>query len=294
MFPVHGQIARPWSRPYKIVLFVGRLTNYLLPVYSLYSMRVMPIRVVSSRGGMQQLRESFRKNRKHYLQEALGLAIFMISACFFGAMLEGNGSYLHRLIPVPFVRPVAMGSMMGLTALFIFYSPFTSPSGSHINPAVTLTFFRLGKMCQWDVLFYIIFQFNGGLAAVYVMQLFIGKTLVQAPVNSVVTVPGKAGLWPAFFTEFIIAFIMMSMVLFTSASSRWQKYTRIIAACMVCMYAILAGPISGFGMNPARTFASALPANIWTAIWVYMLVPVAGMLCAAELFLLVSIKKKNK
>jgi aquaporin Z len=48
---------------------------------------------------------------------------------------------------------------------------------------------------------------------------------------------------------------------------------------------ILAGPVSGFGMNPARTFASALPSHTWTAIWIYMVVPVISMLCAAELFL---------
>jgi aquaporin Z len=44
-------------------------------------------------------------------------------------------------------------------------------------------------------------------------------------------------------------------------------------------------------MNPARSFASALPANIWTAFWIYLLAPVAGMLSATEVFLLV---QKNK
>ncbi|HSC38044.1 MAG TPA: aquaporin [Chitinophagaceae bacterium] len=253
----------------------------------------MPIRVIYAGSGVHQARASFLKNRKHYLQEALGLAIFMISACFFGAMLEGRGAWLHHAIPVASARLVLMGVLMGLTALFIFYSPFTSPSGSHINPAVTLTFLRLGKMCPWDTAFYIIFQFAGGLAAVYIMQWVIGGPLVNAPVRSVVTVPGKAGLWPAFCTEFIIAVIMMCMVLFSSRSRQWQKYTRIIAACLVCVYVITAGPVSGFGMNPARTFASALPSHTWTAIWIYMLAPVAGMLCAAEIYLLVINKKEN-
>ena len=58
-----------------------------------------------------------------------------------------------------------------------------------------------------------------------------------------------------------------------------------IAACLVCVYVIVAGPVSGFGMNPARSFASALPANNWTAFWIYLLVPIIAMLSAAELFL---------
>jgi aquaporin Z len=54
---------------------------------------------------------------------------------------------------------------------------------------------------------------------------------------------------------------------------------------------IFAGPVSGFGMNPARSFASSFPANIWTGFWIYALVPVAGMLLAAEVYLL--LKEKN-
>jgi aquaporin Z len=37
-------------------------------------------------------------------------------------------------------------------------------------------------------------------------------------------------------------------------------------------------------MNPARTMASALPAQVWTALWVYFTAPVLGMLAAAEVF----------
>ncbi|MGK2861127.1 MAG: hypothetical protein ACSLE0_04300 [Chitinophagaceae bacterium] len=47
----------------------------------------MPIRIVTGRSDLMQMKDSFIKNRVHYLQEALGLAIFMISACFFSAML---------------------------------------------------------------------------------------------------------------------------------------------------------------------------------------------------------------
>jgi len=229
----------------------------------------------------------------HYLQEALGLAIFMISACFFGAMLEGRNSSWHLAIPGSFARTVIMGLLMGLTALLIFYSPFTSPSGSHINPVVTLTFLRLGKMCHWDAVFYVLFQFTGGTVAVFIMQWIMGSILTNPPVNSVATIPGNSGIVPAFAMEFFMAFVTMTMVLFTSASKKFKNFTRIFAGCLVCTWVITGGRISGFGMNPARTFASALPAHIWTAYWLYVLAPLTGMLTAAEFFTRYNSKKEN-
>jgi aquaporin Z len=251
-------------------------------------MRAMPIQVFTGSSGFVQMKAAFKKNRKHYLQEALGLAIFMISACFFGALIFSPQSSGHAAFQNDMQRNVLMGLMMGATAMFIFYSPFTAPSGSQINPAVTVTFLRLGKMCRYDAMFFIIFQIIGGTIAVYLMQLLMGSLLTAAPVNSVVTVPGKFGTTAALVTEFLIAFITMAMVLFTSDHSTLKKYTRLFAACLVCTWVITAGPISGFGMNPARSFASALPAGIWTSFWIYLLIPFAGMLSAAEFFIYIT------
>ena len=237
------------------------------------------------------MKAAFRKNWKHYLQEALGLAIFMVSACFFSAMLFAEKSAWYDTIAGEMIKNVLMGVMMGLTALFIFYSPWTAPSGSQINPAVTLTFLRLNKMCRYDAMFFIIFQVIGGTAAVFIMQVVMGTILTNPPVNSSVTIPGKPGMWWALITEFIIAFITMSMVLFTSHHEKLKKYTRIFSGILVCCWVIVVGSVSGFGMNPARSFASALPSGIWTSFWIYLFIPFAGMLSAAEFFLFIQRRK---
>lgn len=237
------------------------------------------------------MKAAFRKNWKHYLQEALGLAIFMISACFFSALIFSTKGMWYAIIPGEGLKNVVMGVLMGLTALFIFYSPFTAPSGSQINPAVTLTFLRLNKMCRYDALFFILFQCIGGTLAVYMMQQWMGSVLIDPPVNSSITVPGKYGTGWALVIELIISFVTMSMVLFTSQHDKLKKYTRPFSAVLVCCWVIIAGPVSGFGMNPARSFASALPSGIWIAFWIYVLMPVAGMLAAAEVYLV--IERKN-
>jgi aquaporin Z len=140
-------------------------------------MRVMPIRVVTGKSGLTQFKASFKKNWTHYMQEAIGLAIFMISACFFSALFWGHGKIFQVSFPNEPIKNISNGILMAITALLIFYSPLTAPSGSHINPAVTITFLRLNKMCKYDALFYIVFQFIGGTLAVYIMGAFLGNTL---------------------------------------------------------------------------------------------------------------------
>jgi aquaporin Z len=257
-------------------------------------MRAMPIRAYTGKSGFTQMKASFKKNWIHYFREALGLAIFMVSACFFSALFWGSDHSFHYTFRNNELRNVVNGIFMGLTALLIFYSPLTAPSGSHINPAVTVTFLRLKKMCRYDAMFYIIFQFIGGTLAVYSMGALLGKSLTAPPVNYAVTIPGKFGAVPAAIAEYIIAFITMTMVLFTSNNSKLKIYTRLFSGCLVCSWVIFAGPVSGFGMNPARSFASAFPAHIYISFWIYTFIPLAGMLSVGEIFLFARRRKTSQ
>ncbi len=67
-----------------------------------------------------------------YLIEALGLGLFMISACFFVALLEHPASWLRHEIEDPEVRRLFIGIAMGLTAIAIIYSPWGKRPG-HIS-----------------------------------------------------------------------------------------------------------------------------------------------------------------
>lgn len=228
--------------------------------------------------------QALKNNWKVYCMEAICLGLFMVSASLFATLLEYPNSVIHQFVPNSFVRLCLMGLAMGLTATAIIYSPMGKLSGAHMNPAITFTFFRLGKLKLTDAIYYTIFQCLGGVTAVVMMSFIMGDAFRAIPLNYIVTVPGKQGETFAFMIEVLIAFGMMTMVLTTSNHPALAKYTGIIAGLFVMGYLILSAPISGFSMNPARTIASAVPAMQYTSFWIYMIAPFLGMLSAAELF----------
>ena len=150
---------------------------------------------------------SVRLHWPEYLMEAGLLGAFMISACIFGALYEFPHSPVKHSIDSQLLRRMLMGLSMGLTAIAIIYSPWGKQSGAHINPSVTLTFFRLGKVKRWDAIFYIASQFAGAVLGVVVVARFLGKELADPAVRYVVTVPGEHGIWIALLAEFVIAFV---------------------------------------------------------------------------------------
>jgi aquaporin Z len=228
---------------------------------------------------------SLRAHWPEYLMEAALLGAFMVSACVFGALYEFPQSPAHQAIMSGLLRRLLMGMSMGLTAVALIYSPWGMQSGAHINPSVTLTFLRLGKVNSWDALFYIASQFAGAALGVVLVARFLGRELADPAVRYVVTVPGEHGAWVALVAEFIIAFGMMSTVLYFSNHHRLDRYTGLFAGLLVATYITLEAPFSGMSMNPARTFGSALPPMIWDGLWVYLTAPPLGMLFAAELYL---------
>lgn len=218
--------------------------------------------------------------------EAAELGLFMISACLFVVLLEHPASPLPAALPDEFLRRALIGLAMGATAVTIVLSPLGKRSGAHFNPAVTLTFWRLGKVEGWDATFYMAAQFAGGIAGVLIAQLIVGHAvLADTRVNFVATLPGAHGIATAFVAEVLISFGLMLTVLLVSNHKRLNRYTPYFAGTLVASYIAFEAPLSGMSMNPARSLGSALPGDIWTGLWIYFTAPPLGMLSAAEVYL---------
>lgn len=227
---------------------------------------------------------AIKRHWPEYLIEATLLGLFMLSACGFTILLEHPASPGYRAIADPFVRRALIGLAMGVTAIGLIYSPIGRRSGAHFNPSVTLTYFRLGKIRSADTAFYIVAQFIGGVAGVMLVKAAAG-TLAAAPsVRFAETMPAMGAIGPALAAEFAISFLTMTAVLVASNRRPLAPFTGIICGILVACYVTFEAPISGFSMNPARSFASAIGAHDWRFLWIYFIAPPLGMLAASEVY----------
>src|SRR5437870_970531 len=180
-----------------------------------------------------------------YLIEAIGLGLFMLSACLFVALLEHPNSPLRQAMTDPFLRRIPMGLAMGLTAAGLIYSPWGQRSGAHLNPSVTLTFWRLGKVNHWDAFFYVSAQFVGAIVGVGVAATMLDAWLAHPAVSYAATVPGVGGAGVAFVAELLISFLLMTVVLTVSNRPGLNRFTGLCAGALVATCIVFEAPLSG-------------------------------------------------
>jgi aquaporin Z len=219
-----------------------------------------------------------------YAIEAGCLGLFLIAAVAFATVVHHPDFVIRQMLPAPWARRIVMGAAMGLTAMAIIYSPAGARSGAHINPATTLTFWRLGRVHGVDAGAYIAAQFAGAVGGIFAARLLLGRWIAAPEVRFVATVPGPRGAAVAFAAEAVIAFVLMTVILHVSNHARFSRYTGVCAGLLVWAYIVVEEPLSGMSLNPARSFAPALLAGDLDVFWVYLTAPPLGMLAAAEVF----------
>jgi|SoiMethySBSTD1v2_1073268.scaffolds.fasta_scaffold787425_2 aquaporin Z len=219
-----------------------------------------------------------------YVIEAGALATFMLSAATFAALLYHPQSPIGSRIANDWLRRGLMGLAMGSTAVAIIYSRWGQRSGAHMNPAVTFTYFRIGKVARGDFLGYATAQFAGAVIGMSVAAALLGRIVSHPSVNYVTTMPGARGAAAAFIAETGMTFVLMLTVLAVSNTPRVARFTGVCAGLLVWTFITFEAPLSGMSMNPARTFGSALLAGTFGGLWIYFTAPPLGMLLAAQVF----------
>ena len=216
--------------------------------------------------------------------ESAQIGALMFCICFSATLLYASESPLRALAIRASVKPFIMGTAVALCTFLITRSRFGRRTGAHLNPSLTVTYFLFRRVHRWDALNYIVFQFAGAVAGVWVARWVLRDALSMPPVRYAVTVPGNHGPAIALLSEFFLSGLLMGVVLFASNRKHLVNFTPLLVGLITLGYYGFCSSLSGFSVNPARSFSSALFAFVWQGIWIYLAAPTLGMLAAASLY----------
>ncbi len=194
---------------------------------------------------------------KKYLTETLGTFLLVFLGTYSITQFSGN----TLLISVNFA-----------VALFLIYLIFSRISGAHVNPAVSVGAWISGRLSTHDIPAYLIAQFIGAIVAsgavfMIVKEGSIGETVFQASTST------------AFIIEAICTFILVITYVLAAERIRSAFLRAIIIAALYFVIHYIALPLTGAGVNPARSVAPVvIAANPMAAkqIWVYVMGPFVG------------------
>jgi MIP family channel proteins len=152
-------------------------------------------------------------------------------------------------------------------------------SGAHINPAVTIGFWSVGRFPRRDVVPYVVAQLVGAIAAAALLRWLLG------PIASLGATVPTLSVGRAFVIELgfsgLLAFVIMAVATEDKSPPAVAPFA---IGATVFAGALVTGPLTGGSFNPARSLGPALVANEWTSHWLYWLAPIAGMVLAMHLY----------
>jgi aquaporin Z len=217
--------------------------------------------------------------RRLFLSELGGTAFLVLVGLSIVILMWGDGGPGARLVPDERLRRAITGFLFGTTGMAIALSPVGKTSGAHINPAVTLGFWLMGKM-------------KGGTMSVYVAAQFLGAVLgclpllAWGPVGRSIafgaTLPGKGyGVGEVLLGEAVTTFALVVVLCVFLGFRNLRGFTPFTMPILYSVMVFLEAPVSGTSTNPARSFGPALVSSRWDGWWIYWVGPAVGTLVAA-------------
>lgn len=214
--------------------------------------------------------------------ELAGTAVMLFLGVTAVALMWGAGSPVPAIDP-PMLRRFITGLLFAGGATLVVYSPLGQRSGGHINPAVTLAFWRLGKFPGRDVMPYMLAQLVGAIAGTALAALVWGD--LARSVAYALTAPGDGWTWlGALVAEALATFALVFLIFVCVNKPALAARTGLIVGGFVVVLVTVESPISGTSVNPARSIAPALLVPTLRDQWIYLAGPVAGALLAVAAY----------
>ncbi len=194
--------------------------------------------------------------RRQMLGEFFGTGLMVAVGC--GSVAFGAS---HGVVSFTFGAVV--------TLAILLFGPL---SGAHINPAVTIAFWRDGQLPTALVPAYVLAQLTGAMC---------GAFLVNAAAPT--TLNPSFSLVEGFLIEVTITMLLMTSILLVVQRTERRAVVAVWVGLTVAILALIAGPWTGASMNPARTFGPNVLGGMWYTLPFYFTSTVLGAWLACDI-----------
>ncbi|GBG61164.1 hypothetical protein CBR_g19240 [Chara braunii] len=224
------------------------------------------------------------------LAEFVGLLVFNFISC--GAVIV-TGFSLNETKDVDFNAKLISIAMAHGLAIGIMVSATAGVSGGHINPAVTFGMLLTGRISLMRSIMYWVAQivgaiFGSGLIAGIspnASEGFLGTHLINKAIQAKeysVDPKEYIQVGTGFLTEVIITFILVFVIWGTAVDPRGPSaIAPLMIGLTILANHLVAVPITGASMNPARSFGAVVWSGQWADHWIYWIGPLLGAAIAA-------------
>ena len=180
-----------------------------------------------------------------------------------------GGDAMGRLAPGE-IDSTALAVAPGLMVAALIYA-IGDVSGAHLNPAVTLAFVMKRLFPRGWLPVYWLSQLAGAILASALVAVLFGSN-VGAGVSTPHVPDGTAVV-----LEVVLTTLLVTVILGTADRARIVGPNAALAVgATIVLAGLIARPIEGASMNPARSLAPALVAGRLDSVWIYVAAPLVG------------------
>jgi aquaporin-4 len=215
--------------------------------------------------------------RRALFGEFLGTLLFVLFAT--GVTVVTGGLLAEKLTSA---RLLTIALAQGV-AYPLFMLAMLRVSGGHLNPAVTFAAMVTRQLSATKAAMYVLAQCAGAVAGAFLLTLIVPGATVAG--HGTHALAGKVTTAGGLLTEIVLTFVLVAVVLATTRGALRPASLGLVAVGVsATLGALLAIPVTGASMNPARSFGPALVAGVWNDHWLFWVGPLVGALLAGFVY----------
>jgi aquaporin Z len=216
-----------------------------------------------------------------------------LAAEFFGTFILVFVAVGSAVFGFNLLGPVGVALAFGFTLAALAYA-IGPTSGCHVNPAVTFGMLLTRRISPFTAVAYWVAQFIGAILAAGLLKFIVSQHVVDqtGALGSNTFANPAAGkpitTWGAFVAEAMFTGIFVLVILLVTAPKVAIPLAGFTIGLALGVAHLADIPLTGAGLNPARSFGPALWAptssHAMGHVWLFLLAPMVGAVLAAIVF----------